>query len=99
MSHQIIWDPVARNELREIYYFIKEDSPNAASRVRNSIIEGIEKIAKLPLHHGIDPHLGAPYRRKLIGTYQVIYRLDQDGLLYIVQIIDSRRSPKKKERR
>lgn len=81
---KVLWDEIARNELRAAYDYIKSSSPQSAKRVRKEIIAYAIKVAKNPESHSLDK-----YRLKNDGTfryfemhkYRIAYRVLKDGIL------------------
>jgi toxin ParE1/3/4 len=74
----IVWSPRAIEHLAHLREYIARDNPNAATRIASALLEGVERLAKLP-------NLGRPGRvagtRELVvsGTpYILPYRLRGD---------------------
>ena len=60
---EIVWRSIALEDLEEVRRYIVQDNPQAADRVRNSILAAVERLAELP-------HLGKPGR--VAGTRERI---------------------------
>jgi toxin ParE1/3/4 len=76
----IVWSPRAIEHLAHLRAYIASDSPKAANRIANTLLEAVECLAELP-------NLGRPGRvagtRELVvpGTpYVIPYRLRGDRL-------------------
>jgi toxin ParE1/3/4 len=74
-SVEIVWSPLARARLREIYAFVALDKPNAAGRLATRIVAIVEALKTQPRlgRIGSDPGV-----RELVvaGTpYVILYRV------------------------
>jgi len=50
----IIWDKVAKAQLKKAYKRIKEESLQGAETVKNGILESVEKIPEQPQRYSLD---------------------------------------------
>jgi plasmid stabilization system protein ParE len=66
--------PGAAQDITEIWQFIAEDSPPAATRFREDILEAIRKLASLPRQGRQRPDLTSqPLRFQTIRDYLIVY--------------------------
>ena len=49
-KYSIIWDDVAKTELREAYNYIKKNSTANALSVRNNILKSVRELEKIHLY-------------------------------------------------
>lgn len=73
---RVLWTEPARDDLREVFQFIRHDNPTAAQRVIREIQEKVGRLARFPLSGREVPELaGEGLREVIVGNYRVIYRL------------------------
>ena len=72
---QIVWSPLARTRLREIYSYVAKDKPTAADRLATRIVAVVEALRTYPRlgRMGTKPGI----RELVIGgtPYVVLYRV------------------------
>ncbi|HEV8716204.1 MAG TPA: type II toxin-antitoxin system RelE/ParE family toxin [Candidatus Binatia bacterium] len=86
-----LWTEPARDELREVFRFIRHDNPTAAQKVIREMREKVGKLAQFPLSGREVPELTAASLREVIaGSYRIIYRL-VGNTVEILTVIHSRR--------
>ena len=75
MGFEIRWSPDAARDLDAIEAYIAQDDPDAATRLRDSIVASAGQLSR-------QPFLGAEYRRRrgapairelLSGNYRIFY--------------------------
>lgn len=52
---EIVWRPIALEDLDDAHRYIAQDNPTAANRIRNAILTAVERLAD-------HPNLGRPGR-------------------------------------
>lgn len=73
---QVLWTEPARNDLREIFYFIRPDNPTAARSLVRDIQDKVGRLARFPLSGREVPELReTDFREVIIGNYRAIYRV------------------------
>ncbi len=88
---RVLWTEPARDDLREVFRFIRHDNPAAAQKVIQEIREKVGRLAQFPLSGCEVPELtGASLREVIAGSYRVIYRL-VGNTVEILTVIHSRR--------
>lgn len=76
----IVWSPRAIEHLAHIRSYIARDNPNAANRIASTLLDAVERLAKLP-NLGRPGRVGGTRERVVPGTRYVIpYRLRSDRL-------------------
>src|SRR5262245_25015183 len=91
---QIIWDPVAIDDLDEIARYIARSAPAAARRLVQRIVERVEKLKRFPLTGGFIPEDNRRIYRELIqGNYRVIYRCDGNDVVVVTVYHAARQLP------
>ncbi len=86
----IRWSVDARQALREIYHYIAQDNHPAAVKVVKGIKEKIEIL-------DAQPRIGGRYlkiedreiRILLYGNYRIVYQIQPNGVIQIVDVIHS----------
>ena len=78
---EIIWSPIATQDLEEIYRYILEDSELYASRLIDKIFERIEILKKMPRAGKVVLEFENECIRELIeGNYRIIYWISTDRI-------------------
>lgn len=91
---KIIWSKRSDASLERIRKFYSEKSITAAGKIVAEIIETAERI-HFPEQYQIEESLGKNYRRAIVRHFKIIYRIDENGNIRILQIFDTRNDPKK----
>jgi addiction module RelE/StbE family toxin len=92
---KIRWTKRAIRRLLSVHAYISKDSPDAAARVAEKILNAIARLEKFP-------QIGRPGRsertRELVVAglpYVIPYRVEHDGILILSVVHTSRKWPKK----
>lgn len=81
-------------DLAEIHTYIEQFNPDAADRILDDFLEAFDLIARFPDHGHHRPDLTSrPLRFKVMRSYLIAYAYDPNPL-WIVAVIDGRRSPR-----
>lgn len=89
---KIVWDDLAKQELKAIYNYYKPISTKVADAILDNIAIGIEKIR---FTHQYQKDVIQPeYRRLIVSHYKVIYMVDAIKIT-ILSIFDTRQDPNK----
>lgn len=81
---QVVWDPVALDDLDEIARYIERNAPAAARRLVQRIFDRVDKLEKFPLTGGfIDEDRRKIYRQLIQGNYRIIYRCEGDEVFIV----------------
>ncbi len=86
--------PGAVQDITEIWQFIAEDNPVAATRFREDILEAIRTLVTFPHQgHKRSDLTARPLRFQTIRDFLIAYAPDEQPLL-IIAVIHGRRSPR-----
>ena len=86
--------PAAVRDITNIWEFIAEDSPHAARRVREDILEAIRALVEFPFQgHRRADLTSRPLRFKRVRDYLIAYSPDEKPL-WVVAVIHGRRNPR-----
>ena len=76
MAYKIIWAPSALFDLRDIFSYIVESSPQNSVRFIKSIFRQVEQLIDFPESGRVVPEFGDPRIREIIRKpCRIIYRL------------------------
>jgi len=90
---KIRWMPLAEEDLEAAYEYVRQDKPQAASRLVGRIFEAVEMLARYPSagHPGRVP---ATRELSIARTpYIVVYRYTRDEIQILTVIHGARRWP------
>ena len=89
----VIWDDFAKQSLKEIYLYIKKDSPQSAIKVRNTISTLASSLSVFPERHQVEFLIdNKSYRSVPLWSYKIIYRVTEKEVR-IVDIFHTSRNP------
>jgi plasmid stabilization system protein ParE len=92
----IEWLLGASRSLDEAYEFLETMNPAAATKLYNSIMDDVQRLATMPLMAPVEPWLDkAPQMfRSLVSCkrYKVVYYIE-DNTVFIADVWDCRQSP------
>jgi plasmid stabilization system protein ParE len=92
--YRVIWDEKAKESLKEITLFIKEESPTAAKKVRTELLKLTASLNKMPERFSVEPYLehkGKEYRSVVKWSYKIVYRVGEKEVR-ILEIIHTSRN-------
>lgn len=99
--YNVVFLPVAKQDLVEIISYVSEKlgNPGSAERLAVSLIEAAEALAAFPyanpVYFPIRP-LGHEYRKLLVGNYLLLYCVDEaEKTVTIYRAVYARRSYEK----
>jgi toxin ParE1/3/4 len=76
---KVRWTEQALARLSDLYQYIANDNPDAASRLIDSLIERGDRLSRFPKRGRAVPELGNPEIRELIVRgYRLVYRVGTD---------------------
>lgn len=83
--------PAAEADLRDIWHYTAENwSPSQADRYVSGIFDCLDLIAESPAIGQPVDWIRQGYRRKIIDSHLVFYRLAEDGVPEVVRILHAR---------
>jgi plasmid stabilization system protein ParE len=91
-----IWSNRAKKQLRAVFEYIKQDSPQNAEKVRDELIDATIKLASHPETYPIDKYKinnDGSYRAFELHHYRVSYRILKTEIR-VVRLRHTSRSPK-----
>lgn len=92
---KILWRKKASDDLKGIYDYISEDSPQNAVMVFNKIYELVNSLVVFPEKYPVEPTLNNPdVRFAVIWNFKIIYT-SKNNTIYILRIFNTKRNPKK----
>lgn len=96
MKYKVIIDPIAKADLKEIFFFVlKNDGPKLANRLLDNLEAICYKLEKFPERGHIPPELKQTGIKNFLEIhykpYRIIYEVDKN-LVYIHSVIDGRRN-------
>ena len=78
---EVRWTPQALDDLEAICLFIARDAPQAAAIFADRAFRSTDRLANYPRLGRVVPELGIENIREiLLGSYRLIYRIQQDDL-------------------
>ena len=81
----IIWSPLAVDQVRDITSYIALDKPSVAVIWAEKIFGSVERLAEFPESGRIVPELNRNEIREIVqGSYKVIYKVKQKEILILV---------------
>lgn len=81
--------PSAEADIREIYNYIAEDSPNQAAMFVEALEHKVYTLEQFPMRCPLIPEsniLGKDYRHLIHGHYRMIFRVSRKTV-YVVRVI------------
>jgi len=94
-KYEVLWSELAKNQLKDVYKFIKKDSPKAAKEVKNKILastkvlETGKEIYKSDL---LKLNNNGSYRAYVIYSYRIVYKINTNTI-DILRIRHTSREP------
>ena len=94
-EYRIIWDNCAKESLKSIIEYIKEDSPSAAQKVKIELLKLAKSLRDKPNRFSEEFYLSereGNYRSVSKWSYKIIYKVTEDEV-YILDIFHARKDP------
>ncbi|MFA7236235.1 MAG: type II toxin-antitoxin system RelE/ParE family toxin [Phycisphaeraceae bacterium] len=89
---QVIWSAGALDDVDAIAAFIARDSAERAALFAQRIILAADRLAVFPNAGRIIPEISQPTAREiLLGDYRIMYRLRDNGDIWITAVIHGAR--------
>src|SRR5467141_3616052 len=86
--------PLAAQDITDIWEFLAETNPQAASRVREDILNAIRALVPFPHQgHRRTDLTSRPLRFKTVRDYLIAYAPDEQPLL-VIAVLHDHRSPR-----
>lgn len=94
MPIRILWDNKAKSDLKLLFDFIKIKSLRGANKVVQDIVNQTKGI-HFAEQYQVDELLGEPFRRIIVRDFKIIYKVQNETEIRILQIFDTRQNPNK----
>ncbi|HYF67527.1 MAG TPA: type II toxin-antitoxin system RelE/ParE family toxin [Ohtaekwangia sp.] len=94
--YRVIWDTRAKESLKGIVLYIKDESPTAAKKVRSELLKLTASLKKMPERFSTEPYLkhkGNEYRSIAKWSYKIIYRVNENEVRILEIVHTSRNTP------
>ncbi len=85
-GYKVVWSNLAKQQLKDIYTFIKKDSLQGANLVKNKIIESTKTLSISSVIYQADSlknNNNGDYRAYTIYSYRITYKIDGDFILIL----------------
>jgi len=93
-NYKVVWSDEAKSDLKDIYNYIKNKSPQGAKSVISDIRNAPKKI-HFSQQNELE-HYNNAYYRIIVRNYKLLYRVYEDkGELVVYVVFDARQSPEK----
>lgn len=92
---KVVWDLEAKESLKSIYEYIKEESPQGAKKVKNTILTSTRILAQNPLMYEKDRFRNNDddsYRAYEVYSYRITYKVTEE-MIYILRLRHTSQSP------
>lgn len=91
MSFRVLWSESALDRAAELFDFIAEENPAAATRVIQDLFDRVEAVCEHPrLGRRLSEHVDDSVRRLVIGNYVVVYQIEETS--QVITILGVRHS-------
>jgi addiction module RelE/StbE family toxin len=91
---KVVWTEQALERLQEIEDFISRDSPEAAVRFIDKLIQRGDSLARFPAVGRQVPELGLSVIREIIeGSYRIVYRVTPERIEILTAFEGHRKLP------
>lgn len=94
-SYRVLWDNEAKAALKSIIAYIKQDSPAAAQKVKQALLQLAASLEQMPDRFSAEPYLAGKlgnYRSVSKWHYKIIYRVTEQEVL-ILDIFHTGKNP------
>ncbi|SFO26874.1 addiction module toxin, RelE/StbE family [Paenimyroides ummariense] len=93
-TYKIIWTNEAKNDLKDIFDFIKKQSVQSAKNVISDIRNAPKSVHFL--HQNEKEYYNNKYRRIIIRNYKVLYRINEfNNELIVAAVFHTNQEPEK----
>lgn len=90
MARRVIWSGEARQDLADIYHYIKVDDAKAARKVTDTIRNLVKALPEHPwLGRMVPEHGREDIRERIYGRYRILYQLWEDDKIRVLHIFHS----------
>ena len=96
-TYKVIWSDIAKEQLKEIYKYIKKDSEISAKKVRTQILLSTRLLAtgkEIYKADELKEDNKGSYRAYIIYSYRITYKIETDTI-QILRVRHTSREPLK----
>ncbi len=80
MAHQLVWAPLARQDLLDLFNYIAPASPNHAKQFIQKIFHEVERLIEFPQSGRVVPEFNNPSIREVLRKpCRIVYRVSSDS--------------------
>lgn len=103
MKYRIVWSKFAQFQLDVIFnYYAERVSSSLAKKIMRQIRDDVSQLEINPFirkREELLSHRTQDYRLLIVNNYKVVYTVDQqDGIVKVSDVFDTRQNPKKLKR-
>lgn len=94
-KYTIIWSDTAKNQLKEIYKYIKKDSEQAAKEVKSKILAStkvLETGKEIYKADTLKTNNNGAYRAYIVFSYRIVYKIN-NSTIDVLRIKHTSREP------
>ena len=91
-TYKVWWSPRSLDDLKAIYDYSYEQSPNGANKVFDTLLDLGDSLEKLPERFPLEQHIQSEYfkyRFLIKWNYKILYRINENASLIIIARIVS----------
>lgn len=89
---RVIWSKIAKDDLKQIYKYISQDSKYYANQVVEKIIGKTEHLENYPHMGRVVPEINNnSIRELLVYSYRLVYQISQDDEIQVLALIHSKK--------
>lgn len=95
-QYRVIIPKSAKESLRNIVEYVKQDSPSAAKKIRKRLIEIVKSLDTLPERFKREEYLSEKtgnYRSVTQWHYKIVYKITDDDVI-VLQFFHTSKDPK-----
>jgi plasmid stabilization system protein ParE len=93
---KIIWTQKAKTQLRAIFDYYKERSPQGAKNIKDEILKASKELRYVEQYQQDD--IEPEFRRIIVRHYKLLYSEEGEGIVFIARIFDTRQNPSKQKK-
>jgi len=86
---KVVWTTTAKNQLRTIFDYYKEKSVQAASNIKNEILDSTKNVSFSEQYQ--KDEIEPKYRRIIVRDYKILYLVEGE-IIYISKIFSTKRN-------
>jgi len=87
---KIIWAKQASNEVKKIYDYYRKKSMQGAINVKSDLLQS-PKTIRFAKQYQID-EINPNYRRIIVRDFKILYK-EVDGVIWVLDVVNTRQSP------